>query len=49
MAMCRSVAGGGQVKLPLEGEADELQMLRARLPEAKVLASMPANAKEYGV
>lgn len=49
MAMCRSVAAGGQVKLPLEGEADELQMLRARLPEAKVLPSMPANAKEYGV
>ncbi len=49
MAMCRSVVGGGQVKLPLEGEADELQMLRSRLPEAKVLPSMAANAKEYGV
>lgn len=48
MAMCRSAAQGGQVALPLEEGADEMALLRARLPEGKALFSMPANAKEYG-
>lgn len=48
MALCRSVAGGGQVALPLTGGANELELLKAALPERKVLLSMPANAKEYG-
>ncbi len=47
MAMCRSAAGGGQVALPLTEPADELALLRARLPDKKVLFSLPANAKEY--
>jgi predicted dehydrogenase len=48
MAMCRSVVEGGQVALPLAAPADEIEMLRAHLPEKKVILSMPANAKEYG-
>jgi predicted dehydrogenase len=47
MAMCRSVAKGGQVALPLSEPADELGMLKTAVPEGKVLLSMPANAKEY--
>ena len=47
MALCRSAAGGGQVALPLTSAANELEMLRASLPDRKVLFSMPANAKEY--
>lgn len=46
-ALCRSVAEGGQVALPLTSGADELEMLRARLSDKKVLLSMEANAKEY--
>jgi len=48
MALCRSAAGGGQVALPLTEGANELELLKAALPERKVLLSMPANAKEYG-
>jgi len=33
--------------LPLVSGANELEMLRASLPDRKVLLSMPANAKEY--
>jgi predicted dehydrogenase len=47
MAMCRSAAEGGQVALPLQSGADELAMLRSRLPDKKVLLSMAVNAKEY--
>jgi predicted dehydrogenase len=48
MAFCRSAAQGGQVALPLDSGADEIEMLKASVPPAKVLVSMPANAKEYG-
>jgi len=48
MAFCRSAAQGGQVALPLESAADEIQMLQDAVPAAKVLLSMAANAKEYG-
>ncbi len=48
MAFCRSVAQGGQVALPLDSPADELEMLKKAVPESKVLLSMAANAKEYG-
>jgi predicted dehydrogenase len=47
MGLCRSAAQGGQVALPLEGGANEIEMLKATLPESRVLVSMPANAKEY--
>jgi hypothetical protein len=46
MAMCRTAATGGQVALPLEPGADELAMLRAALPERKVLVGAPGSAKE---
>jgi predicted dehydrogenase len=48
MALCRSAAGGGQTALPLTSGADEIEMLRAHMSTAKVLHSMPANAREYG-
>jgi hypothetical protein len=47
MGLCRSVAQGGQVALPLTGGADELAMLKERLPSTTVLLSMAENAKEY--
>lgn len=49
MAMCRSAAAGGQVALPLETGADELEMLRRALPDRKVLPGTPESAKEYGI
>ncbi|HXG34092.1 MAG TPA: Gfo/Idh/MocA family oxidoreductase [Bryobacteraceae bacterium] len=48
MAMCRSAAAGGQVALPLAEGSDELALLRERVPDRKVIFSMPENAKEYG-
>lgn len=47
MAMCRSVVEGGQVALPLERGYDELKALQERLPDRKVLFSIPESAKEY--
>jgi len=48
MALCRSAATGGQVALPLSEPADEVELLRHRLAERRVLLSTPVNAKEYG-
>jgi predicted dehydrogenase len=47
MALCRSAVQGGQVALPLASPADEIQMLRAHLPDQPVMLSMPESAKEY--
>jgi len=47
MAICRSVAFGGQIAVPLDGPADELDLLKQKVPDRKVLLSMAANAKEY--
>jgi len=47
MGLIRSVAGRGQTPLPLSAPANELDLLRAALPEAKVMLSNPASAKEY--
>ncbi|MBI1897139.1 MAG: Gfo/Idh/MocA family oxidoreductase [Acidobacteria bacterium] len=47
MAFCRSAAQGGQVPLPLNRAADEIDLLRRSVPQAKVLLSIPASAKEY--
>jgi len=47
MAFCRSIAKGGQIALPLQQTADEMQILRDTLPNRPVLLSMAANAKEY--
>ena len=47
MAFCRSAAQGGQVALPLESPADEIQLLKDYLTDRRVILSMPENAKEY--
>ena len=47
MGLCRSAAQRGQIALPLEGCADELEMLRQAVPDRPVLASNAGNAKEY--
>jgi hypothetical protein len=47
MALVRSVLQGGQVPLPLSSGVDELALLKEKLPDAKVLLSSAANAKEY--
>jgi predicted dehydrogenase len=47
MGLCRSVAERGQVALPLTAGADEIAMLKAAVPDRKVILSIPANAKEY--
>jgi predicted dehydrogenase len=49
MGLCRSAAEGGQIALPLVKGADELKALQKKIPERKLIASNPANAKEYGV
>ncbi len=49
MAFCRSAAGGGQIALPLDSPADELELLRGSVPDRPVILSMEANAKEYHV
>ena len=47
-ALCRSVLEGGQVALPLVSGADEINALKEKLPNKKVLLSFSENAKEYG-
>lgn len=47
MGLCRSVAKGGQVALPLQDARDEMSMLRDKVSDAPVMLSMPGNAKEY--
>lgn len=49
MALCRSAATGGQVALPLVPGKDELKVLEKKMSDSKVLLSMAANAKEYGI
>jgi hypothetical protein len=49
LALQRSAAIGGQVALPLTAPADELALLKAKVPEAKVMLSCAENAKEYGI
>jgi len=46
MGLCRSAAEGGQVALPLDSAADEIELLRRSLPDRRVLP-IPASAKEY--
>ena len=49
MGLCRSVIEGGQIALPLTKGSRELEKLQKKIPKVKVMASTPANAKEYGV
>ena len=47
MAFCRSAAEGGQVALPLNSAADEIEMLKRSVPDRKILLSLAASGKEY--
>jgi hypothetical protein len=46
-AFYRSAALGGQIQLPLTDGADEIGLLKAKVPERKVLLTLPESAKEY--
>jgi predicted dehydrogenase len=46
-AMYRSVAEGGQIRLPLSAGVDEIALLKEKVPAAKVLMTLPESAKEY--
>ncbi len=46
--MARSVVEGGQVALPIQPGADNMEVLEAAMPNKKVLLSMPENEKEFG-
>jgi predicted dehydrogenase len=47
MAFCRSAAEKGQIGLPLDSAADEIQLLKDAVPDRKVILAIPASAKEY--
>jgi predicted dehydrogenase len=47
-ALFRSVAEGGQIALPLTRGADEIDALRSKIPDRKVLMTLAESAKEYG-
>jgi hypothetical protein len=49
LALQQSAAQGGQVAIPLAAPANEQELLKAKLSDAKVMLSSPENAKEYGV
>jgi hypothetical protein len=40
---------GGQIRLPLAGAADEMQMLRENVADRPVMSASAGSAKEYGV
>jgi hypothetical protein len=46
-AMYRSVAEGGQVSLPLTSGADEIGLLKEKVPGKKMLLTLAESAKEY--
>ncbi len=46
-ALYRSAAHGGQVALPLTSGEDEIALLKAKVPERKVLMTVAQSAKEY--
>ena len=43
----RSAIEGGQIALPLTSGMDEIEGLKAKVPERKVLMTLPDSAKEY--
>jgi predicted dehydrogenase len=47
MGICRSVAEGGQVGLPVTSGSDEIKALQEAISTDAVLLSMPENRKEY--
>ena len=46
-ALYRSAIEGGQIALPLAAGVNELDGLRAKVPDRKVLMTLPESAKEY--
>lgn len=46
-ALYRSAAEGGQVALPLTTGMDELEALRGKVPDRKVLMTLEESSKEY--
>jgi hypothetical protein len=46
-ALYRSAAEGGQISLPLTTGADEIALLKEKVPARKVLFSIPESAKEF--
>jgi predicted dehydrogenase len=46
-ALYRSVAEGGQVALPLTSGADEIALLKEKVPAKKVMLTLAGSAKEY--
>ena len=46
-ALYRSAAEGGQIALPLTTGADEIALLKEKVPVRKVLFTIPESAREY--
>jgi predicted dehydrogenase len=46
-ALYRSVAEGGQIALPLTKGADEIALLKEKVPNKKVILTLAESAKEY--
>jgi predicted dehydrogenase len=46
-AMYRSVAEGGQIPLPLTTGADEIALLKEKVPAKKAILTLAESAKEY--
>ena len=46
-ALYRSVSEGGQIALPLSAAGDEIEGLKKKLPEQRVLVTLAESAKEY--
>ena len=46
-AMYRSASEGGQVALPLSAAGNEIEALRRKVPDRRVLVTLPESAKEY--
>jgi len=46
-AFYRSVAESGQVPLPITSGADEIALLKQKVPEKRVILTLQESAKEY--
>ena len=46
-AMYRSVVEGGQIPLPLTAGADEIALLKQKLTDKTLIATLPESVKEY--
>lgn len=49
MGLCRSIVEGGQVAIPLEGDAEEITALKEKLADKQVLLGHPDHAAEFGM